>query len=86
MEEAQRRLLRTWLGQGLLGALQQSGNFVLPAELHPDTLQRYHEIARQVVEEGYHPGVPHIPIRVCVQVARLTLVERALAALQGARQ
>ena len=71
MEEEQRNRLRRFFCQGLRGALAATHAFRLPEALTAQTLEQYHEVARQMIQEGRDPT--------CVQCARLCLVERALS-------
>ena len=57
MEEEQRNRLREFFGQGLRGALAATHTFRLPEGLTAQTLEQYHEVARQMIQEERDPNV-----------------------------
>lgn len=70
---AQRNLLKDLFGVGAEGARNawQSGR--VPPGLTPDTLMRYHELARRAIEEGID--------KQGVQIMRMQIIERILRGL-----
>jgi len=71
----QKKLLRKFFGKGLKEALESEKNFRVPEGLSRDTLERYREIARRVIEKGKDPSG--------VQRVRLRLVKRALGQMEN---
>jgi len=69
----QKSFLRAFFGVGYRGAISVACAFQAPPGLTRQTLEQYHEIARQTIQEGQDSS--------CVQSVRLCLVERALSEL-----
>jgi len=74
LDPQQHASLSDFFGDGRKGALRRTFEFQVPVGLSREILERYHEVARHWIERGKDQN--------CCQVARLCLVERALADME----
>lgn len=71
ISQAQRQLLRQFLGRGPRGAHERQHDFAVPDGLTRDTLEKYGELAVRAIETGRDPQG--------VQAVRLDLIQQALS-------
>lgn len=73
MAAGQRNLLTQLFGKGVPGAQQAWQSGTVPPGLTPDTLMRYHELARRAIDSGLDKSG--------VQIMRMQIVERILRSM-----